>query len=227
MDIEQPFDSRTIDRHAGSSLPQWRQDEAIYFVTFRLADSLPKPILRNWDRSRRDWLLHSLELNVAKTLAGELLEPFSLNVEAAIAKLSDADHREYQRRFTAEWHGFLDAGYGDCILRGQECRTVVCNALSHFDGERYELSTSVVMPNHVHALIRPLGHELSKITHSWKSFTAKAMNRLLEREGVVWQRESFNRIVRSQANLECYQNYIRNNPIKAKLGPSEYTLLKG
>jgi REP element-mobilizing transposase RayT len=38
----------------------------------------------------------------------------------------------------------------------------------------YALDESVVMPNHVHLLVTPLGeHRLSDILHSWKSFTAK------------------------------------------------------
>lgn len=34
---------------------------------------------------------------------------------------------------------------------------IVADALRHFDGERYELASFVVMPNHVHVLFRPAG----------------------------------------------------------------------
>ncbi len=58
---------------------------------------------------------------------------------------------------------------------------------------------------------------LSKILHSWKSFTAHALNDLLARQGRVWQDESFNHIVRSVEHLNYYRAYICKNPSKARL----------
>jgi REP element-mobilizing transposase RayT len=71
------------------------------------------------------------------------------------------------------------------------------------------------MPNHVHALVTPLpGHELSDILHSWKSFTANQINRLLGVSGAFWQKESFDHIVRSPDSMENFRRYIRDNPLK-------------
>jgi putative transposase len=36
-------------------LPHWRQDGATYFVTFRLADSLPQTKLDELRRIKEDW----------------------------------------------------------------------------------------------------------------------------------------------------------------------------
>ncbi|WP_194722828.1 hypothetical protein [Noviherbaspirillum malthae] len=50
--------------------------------------------------------------------------------------------------------------------------------------------------------------------HSWKSFTANRLQREHGRVGAVWQQESFDRIVRDEAEwLEKIQ-YIMNNPLK-------------
>lgn len=38
------------------NLPHWRQPGATYFVTFRLADSIPKQVIESWRKSRRVWL---------------------------------------------------------------------------------------------------------------------------------------------------------------------------
>jgi REP element-mobilizing transposase RayT len=96
----------------------------------------------------------------------------------------------------------------------------------------YALDESVVMPNHVHLLVTPLGeHRLSDILHSWKSFTAKAILRevmearfLFTARGAkrqdgastlvhqVWQKESFDHIVRSPVQLNRIRQYIRDNP---------------
>jgi REP element-mobilizing transposase RayT len=78
---------------------------------------------------------------------------------------------------------------------------------------RYELGEFVVMPNHVHAIVAPTGgHQLAQILHSWKSFTAHQFNRVLDSSGHVWQKESFDHIVRSAQHLAKFEAYIRNNP---------------
>jgi putative DNA methylase len=53
------------------------------------------------------------------------------------------------------------------------------------------------MDDHVHVLVTPLpGYELASIVHSWKSFTAREMQRQHKRFSRVWQDEYFDRIVR-------------------------------
>ncbi len=98
-------------------------------------------------------------------------------------------------------------------------RELVLDACRHFDGQRYTLWAAVVMPDHVHLLLQPHDIEqgkwwpLSSILHSLKSFTAKEINKLLHRQGSVWQDESFDRIVRDEEEFLEKWNYIRNNPV--------------
>ena len=102
-------------------------------------------------------------------------------------------------------------------------RQIVVTALNHFAGARYHLREWVVMPNHVHVIVTPIGdHELSDILHSWKSFTAKAINKLLQRTGTFWQKESFDHIVRSPESLDRIVLYILQNP--SVLSKGMYTL---
>jgi len=54
---------------------------------------------------------------------------------------------------------------------------------------------------------------LSDILHSWKSFTANVINERLRTTGPLWQKESFDRIVRSARSLERIREYIVNNPL--------------
>ena len=114
---------------------------------------------------------------------------------------------------------------GECWLRQPKISAMVEEALRFFDGQRYWLGHFVVMPNHVHCLVRPLGeHTLSEILQSWKSFTAKQINATLGREGKVWQDESFDSIVRDEAALGKFSAYIQENPGKAKLREGEFRL---
>jgi leucyl-tRNA synthetase len=96
---------------------------------------------------------------------------------------------------------------------------LVEGALKHFDGDRYELLAWCVMPNHVHAIFRPLGlHDPSAILHSWKSFTANKANETLRRSGEYWQKESYDHIIRDEAEFLQQIRYVIANPEKAGLG---------
>src|SRR5688572_14856042 len=80
----------------------------------------------------------------------------------------------------------LHRGMGACLLRGIAADAVE-GGLLHFHGERYSLSAWCIMPNHVHALVTTdRGWPLSRIVHSWKSFSANAVNRLSGRAGRLW-----------------------------------------
>jgi hypothetical protein len=64
--------------------------------------------------------------------------------------------------------------YSAGILARPDCKAIMESSLLHFDGVRYELGEFVVIPNHVHAIVAPIGeHRLTSILHSWKSFTKK------------------------------------------------------
>jgi REP element-mobilizing transposase RayT len=183
------------------NLPHWRQRGASYFVTFRLGDSLPQAALAELRDERQRWLnAHPKPRSKADTLAFQLL--FSEKIEA-----------------------FLAAGFGACWLQRPVIWQIVEDALAHFDGSRYALGDFVIMPNHVHAIVTPLGEdELSPILHSWKSYTANRINEAVQRTGALWQRESFDHLIRDADELLGCQRYIAENPAKAGLPPGKYRL---
>lgn len=188
-------------RFTENLLPHWQQDGATYFVTFRLADSVPTHLRTQWEDERATWLrFHP--------------EPWDVGTEL-----------EYHKRFTGAIDRRLDAGYGSCVLRQMECAKIVDEALRHFDHQRLALISSVVMPNHVHALlIQNAEHPLEDLLHSWKSFTSRTINRLVGRSGTLWQRSYFDRLVRDEKHFRNCVRYIRSNPKKAHLKPGEYIL---
>ena len=105
---------------------------------------------------------------------------------------------------------------GSCILRRPDIARIVQDALLHFEGQRYHLCAWCIMPNHVHVVLQPLaGHELQDILHSWKSFTATKINRLLHRQGALWERESFNHLIRRAEHVERFVYYTEHNPVAA------------
>ncbi|MCC7387295.1 MAG: transposase [Phycisphaerales bacterium] len=107
---------------------------------------------------------------------------------------------------------------GSCVLRRREAAAIVQSALLHFEGDRYNLVSWCVMPNHVHLLVTPsLRHALSDIVHSWKSFTSNTINRLLGRSGTLWEREGFDHLVRSEQDLVRLIGHVEQNPVAAGL----------
>jgi len=91
-----------------------------------------------------------------------------------------------------------------------EERDVVAGALKYFEGDRYKLSAYVVMDDHVHVLVTPLGHyRLEHILHSWKSYTSHILRR---GSRGIWQRESYDRIVRNETEYLDTGTYILANP---------------
>ena len=188
-------------RFTENLLPHWQQHGATYFITFRLPDSVPTHLRTQWEEERATWMrFHP--------------EPWDVETE-----------QEYHKRFTAAIERWLDAGYGSCVLRRLECAKIVDEALRHFDHQRLSLISSVVMPNHVHALlIQNAEHPLEDLLHSWKSFSSRTINRLAGRSGTLWQRSYFDRLVRDERHFRNCVRYIRRNPEKAHLKSGEYVL---
>ena len=102
-------------------------------------------------------------------------------------------------------------------------RTVVVNALKYFHLERYVLLCYVVMDDHVHVLVWPKAEiKLSEIIHSWKSFTAHAINKQRGTTGTVWEKDSYTRVMRDEDEMLEKAQYIMNNPLKRWPGEMEY-----
>lgn len=112
----------------------------------------------------------------------------------------------------------LDKGLGPLWLADPDCAAIVAAALRQFDGQRYQLLAWCVMPNHVHVLIRQVeGWSLGPIVKSWKTWTARVINRRLERTGPFWAADYFDRYTRDEAQFIGAVRYIENNPVKAGL----------
>ena len=94
-------------------------------------------------------------------------------------------------------------------------RSIVQDCLLHFHEKRYRLLVYVVMNDHVHVIVQPMaGHQLSKILHTWKSYTAYEINKLTGRQGALWLDESYNHIIRNEPELYQKAEYIVTNPAR-------------
>ena len=135
---------------------------------------------------------------------------------------------EYAERFTERMEAWLEEGHGSCALRDPEVRKHVEQALTKFDGVRLDLDCAVIMPNHVHLLLKPRTDEnVFKLIGGMKGASARVCNIQLGRTPqAFWMEDSYNRIVRDYEELRVFREYIRANPVKAKLRPDEFTLIE-
>ncbi len=218
-------------------LPHWHMNGAIYWVCFRLADSIPQDKLEAWKDERAAWIKFNPE-------------PWD-----------ERQRKEYDQRFGDRMEAWLDAGMGSRALARADVREAVAGCLLRFDGDRLLIHAAVIMPTHVHALIEPLPakkdqggagaqggagipacpgsadrnvcatlpcatlpcHDLSRLLHGMKGASARLANTILGTTGnAFWMDESYDHIVRSESQYRHFLRYVQENPVKASLRDSEY-----
>jgi hypothetical protein len=106
--------------HSRGYLPHVKREGAEYFVTFRLADSLPKEVLLRYEGERAARLRALSE--------AQRLGRATPDTEAII-----------QRDFRRQVERYLDQGTGACPLRRPEIADLVAGALKFFHEQRYLL----------------------------------------------------------------------------------------
>ncbi len=187
------------------NLPHWTKEGSIYWITFRLADSLPQEKLNTWKDERDLWI-------------SKHREPWS-----------ETEWKEYGEQFEKRLESWLDSGYGSCVLAQPEVRRIVQECLLRFNEERLQLHAAVIMPNHVHLLLEPLaGNSLSELLKGIKGASARKINQMLGTTGSkFWMDESYDHIVRSEAQYQRFIRYIAENPVKANLSEDKYWLYHG
>jgi putative transposase len=99
-------------------LPHLETQEAIYFVTFRLADSLPRELVLQLGKER------------------DTIEKASLGGNTRPGDLSRL--REL-RALLKKVERCLDRGMGCCHLRDSRVAGIAAEAIRHFNGRRYRL----------------------------------------------------------------------------------------
>ena len=176
-------------------LPHIQMAGATYFITFRLANSLPVETL-------------------------ESLRAESQKIKNLPAEQAFLAHEHWFARYD----DFLDRIVcGESFLKDGKIADMVAESIKFRNDKIYDLAAFSVMPNHAHLVCTPLEkstsvfYGLTEILHSLKRHTARQANLLLGRTGAFWQDESYDHIVRDEAELERIIKYVLYNPVKAGL----------
>lgn len=189
------FDKKLHASTHWSNLPHWTQGDAVQFITFRLADSLPQCKLHEYRNLRKEIFL---ERNKEKK-------------------------HHYSQLMIVMIDRWLDQGYGKAQLQNARIRKIVSDALHFWDNERYLLLAYVIMPNHIHILLIPSkDDDMYRTFQSLKRYTSRKINKLLELSGSFWENDMFDRMPRDFNEYNRYIDYIIANP--QGLPQSSYTI---
>jgi putative transposase len=176
-------------------LPHIQIAGATYFITFRLANSLPPEALEKLAAERQ-----------------------------YIHRLPESQKESAHRAWFAKYDDYLDrALYGNLYLKNEQVADLVSDAIRFRDGKAYDLISYCIMPNHAHLVCTPLEklaetyYGLTEILHSLKRHTAREANKILQRSGSFWQDESYDHLIREDKELERIVKYVLYNPVKANL----------
>jgi REP element-mobilizing transposase RayT len=217
-------------------LPHYQPHRAMFFITFRLANSLPANVIIQLKKEYKEVLRRVGKRAASENVAREL-------------------HTQ-RKRHLAGLDDFLNRALdGPKWLGNDRIARIVADSLHYWDGKRYELFCYCIMPNHVHLVIgvgklEKLSDEepllkgvgqlerlsnkeasskgagqrnnlsrgaLSLILFSIKRYTAREANNILGRTGAFWQHESYDHIVRDGNELSRIIRYVKENPMKARL----------
>jgi len=197
------------------NLPHIQPINATYFVTYRLADSIPKSRLFELQIEKEDF----------KRQLKTLQDP--LEKEKQIS--------EFHKLFFKKYDDTLDKiRSGPVWLQDPEIALIVSNSIKHYDGTVYGLLAYTIMPNHVHQVFhlsedhikeikkskdryKNKSYPVTGILESIKKYTARRANEILDRRGGFWERESYDHVVRNNKSLVRIVKYVLNNPVKAGL----------
>ncbi len=207
-----------------ASLPHWKQDGATYFVTFRLVDSLPQERIKQWVADRDRWLTahpdpiseeDKREYHIRFSAAFEdwLDQGYGSNVlvlDECNAIVSDAllhfDGQRYQ--------------LGEFVVASNHVHLIVAplpgNDLSDIL-HSWKSFTAKAIPK-VEAASRRLQpwwdkHHERRLAAAANENPSQCSKLIFQRP--VWQKESFDHIVRSPVSLMKFENYIRNHRMGA------------
>ncbi len=183
-------------------LPHLENRGAPYFITLRLADSLPAKLLEQM----------RAELRMLKR-------------DFAERNLNVLEHKRLKYLQTKKVQEYLDAGSGACWLAQPIIADLVKEAVQHHESVSYVTHACCIMPNHLHWILTPLrtsgmnknDSRIISILQPFKSYTAHVANKALQRTGSFWAREYYDHLIRDDQQFDRLVRYTLENPVKANL----------
>ena len=177
-------------------LPHYYKGHKFFFITFRLADSLPQSVIIELKEELQAKINNITENDEIKKR--EIIDELKLN---------------YFKKFDHQ----LDSNpYGECVLKNRKIAQILYDKILSYHLEFYNLKCLCIMPNHVHLLLSSILNEEEPQLDKWlkliKGGSAFLINKALNRTGKLWAIESFDRYIRNEEHYFNSFYYTINNP---------------
>ena len=181
--------------------------------------NVPVPVLvprKGWYRQGH---LPHFDANVTQFITFRLADSLPRSVvEQLRLQLEQDQPEERSEEYRQKIEGYLDSGAGECILKNPAIAEIVKFTILYEHRRSCELKAWVIMPNHVHILLRLReGYDLAGLMKRIKGVSSRKINRRLGTIGRVWQADYFDRYIRDWEHFVETRIYIENNPVVAGL----------
>ncbi len=129
-----------------------------------------------------------------------------------------------------------DVRYRIPIFADTEIARIVGRSIWHERASRFVVYAYVIMPDHLHMLLRPTKENISEIMRSIKTNSSREINRSLQHsrghatsamEMFAWQQSFYDHVITDDDDFRNHVEYIQYNPVRVGLckTPEEYRFL--
>jgi putative transposase len=178
-------------RFVRRSLPHWIVAEASFFVTIRLAGTLPRAVVE------------------------------ALREEREAAGDDEQARLDLARRQFVRIESILDSDVRERNdLAVPEVARRCMNNLQWLRERGWHIYAATFLSNHAHVLMRNVKGNSAMLLEdldNYKGFTGREANKLLRRRGRFWARDQFDHWIRKGKIFDGVIRYIARNPVKAGL----------
>jgi len=193
-------------------LPHFQQPGQAYFITWCLKDAVPAKALHTYTQ-RLEMLKSQIEMHK------------NAKSENSVVESLEYEYRTVRRKYIKAYDDLLDAERNPVInLSKSENTEIISESLKFWEGKKLNNCAFTIMSNHVHWVFEVLEKDeqgnpvyLQDIMQSVKRFSANRINKLENRIGHLWQKESFDTTIRDNKHMYNAVKYTLNNPVAAGL----------
>jgi len=161
-----------------------------------------------------------LESTLYKNRESEFARPVSPEIENL-----KKEYYSVRRKYLKAYDDLLDAERNPIVnLSKPENTKALIQTLKFWEGKKLNNFAFTIMSNHIHWVFEVLEKDnggnpvfLQDLMQSIKRFSANQINRLENRKGSLWQKESFDTTILNERHLHNAIKYTLNNPIAAGL----------
>ncbi len=194
-----------------NDLPHFQQPGQAYFVSWNLKNAIPPKALKRYTDK-----LSYLKQQIASA---------EKSANTQLVLLLKSDFYKTRKMYMKAYDDLLHLSKHSTIdLSKVSHSKIIRESLLFYENKRLHNYAYCIMPNHVHWAFKTLEVDennkpvyLEKLMQAVKGFTSREINKLENKSGQLWQKESFDVTIRNEKHLYNVIEYIKYNPVSAGL----------